>query len=53
MQLQFLAPVELFFKQLKGLQFLTWAELIFFLIYSFSPLCEIRPKAADAPITGS
>ena len=52
MQLQFLASVELFFKQLKGLQFLTWAELMFFDI-QFFPLCEIRPKAADAPIIGS
>ena len=30
MQLQFLAPVELFFKQLKGYSFLTRAESIFF-----------------------
>ena len=35
MQLQFLAPVELFFKQLKGLQFLTRAESIFFYLCSF------------------
>ena len=35
MQLQFLAPVELFFKAVEGLQFLTWAELIFFLGFQF------------------
>ena len=32
MQLQFLAPVELFFKAVERLQFLTRAELIYFLI---------------------
>ena len=30
MQLQFLAPVELFFEAVERLQFLTRAELIFF-----------------------
>ena len=35
MQLQFLAPVELFFKQLNGYSFLTRAELIFFHLCSF------------------
>ena len=35
MQLQFLAPVELFFKAVEPLQFLTRAELLFFIIYSF------------------
>ena len=40
MQLQFLAPVELFFKQLKGYSFLTRAELLFLMIYSFS--CCVR-----------
>ena len=36
MQLQFLAPVELFFKQLKGYSFLTRAESIFFYLCIFS-----------------
>ena len=36
MQLQFLAPVELFFLAVERLQFLTRAELLLFLIYSFS-----------------
>ena len=38
MQLQFLAPVELFFKAVERLQFLTRAELLFFKIYSFCAL---------------
>ena len=36
MQLQFLAPVELFFKQLKGYSFCRCAESIFFYLCSFS-----------------
>ena len=52
MQLQFLAPVELFFKQLKGYSF--WPRRHqYFLFMQFFPLCEIRQKAADAPITWS
>ena len=35
MQVQFLAPVELFFKAVERLQFLTRVEFFFFLIYSF------------------
>ena len=35
MQLQFLAPVELFFKQLNGYSFGP-AELLFFMMYSFA-----------------
>ena len=46
MQLQFLAPVELFFQQLNGCNY-NFFDLQFF------PLCEIRPKAADAQITSS
>ena len=46
---------ELFLKQLNGCSF--WPEKLrwsyFFKIYSFSPLCEIHPKAVDAQITWS
>ena len=35
MQVQFLAPVELFFKAVERLQFLTRVEFLFFMIYSF------------------
>ena len=35
MQLQFLAPVELFLKAVERLQFLTRVELLLFMIYSF------------------
>ena len=38
MQLQFLAPVELFFDQLKG--YSLWAESIFFYLCSF-PRCVV------------
>ena len=50
MQLQFLAPVELFVVQLNGCSFLTRAELFF--CFTVFLLCEIRPKAVDAQITG-
>ena len=43
MQLQFLALVELFFKQLNGLQFLTRVELLLFLICSFPSRGLSRP----------
>ena len=33
MQLQFLAPVEFFFKQLNGLQFLTRVELFLLTVF--------------------
>ena len=36
MQLQFLAPVELFFEQLNGYSFLTRADFLFFMKYSFA-----------------
>ena len=52
MQLQFLAPVELFLKQLKGYSF--WpGRNQYFLLMQFFPLCESRQKAVDAPITWS
>ena len=38
MQLQILAPAELFLRQLKGYSFLTRAEFLFFMIYSFRAL---------------
>ena len=41
MQLQFLAPVELFFKQLKGYSFLIRAESIFFIYAVFSAVWSV------------
>ena len=40
MQFQFLATVELFFKQLNGCSF-AWAELIFFDLCSFLAVCFV------------
>ena len=41
-----------FFRQLNGCS-LSPGRNFNFLDFQFFPLCEIRPKAADAPITGS
>ena len=53
MQLQFLALVEIFLKQLNGCSFLPGRNYYFFYDLQFFPLCEIRVKAVDAQITWS
>ena len=50
MQLHFLEPVDCMFSQLNGCSSDPGGIIIFFDL-QFSPLCEIRSKAADVQIT--